>query len=69
MLQVPQQVEELLTPVLCQNLNSTQESQDCIMKTNKTNVRSQDYDDSDRSVVEETPQKYVLHIYCHLLSL
>lgn len=52
-----QQVEELLTPVLCQNLNSTQESQDCIMKTNKTNVRSQDYDDSDRSVVEETPQK------------
>ncbi|CAH1646619.1 unnamed protein product [Spodoptera littoralis] len=54
---VPQQVEELLTPVLCQNLNSTQESQDCIMKTNKTNIRSQDYDDSDRSVVEETPQK------------
>ncbi|CAH0702391.1 unnamed protein product [Spodoptera exigua] len=56
---VPQQIEELLTPVLCQNLNSTQETQDCIMKTNKTNARSQDYDDSDRSVVEETPQKNI----------
>ncbi|KAJ8721461.1 hypothetical protein PYW07_002236 [Mythimna separata] len=52
---VPQQVEELLTPVLCHNLNSTQESNDGIIKTNKTK-KSQDYDD-DKSVVEETPQK------------
>lgn len=55
MLQVSQQIEELLTPVLCHNLNSTQESNDGILKTNKSK-KSQDYDD-DKSVVEETPQK------------
>lgn len=53
MFQAPQQVDEFLTPV--HNLNSTQESNDGIIKTNKTK-KSQDYDD-DKSVVEETPQK------------
>ncbi|XP_026733050.1 breast cancer type 1 susceptibility protein-like isoform X2 [Trichoplusia ni] len=48
---VAPQPEEFLTPVICR-LDSSQES-----VGNKQNKKSQDYDDSDRSVVEETPQK------------
>lgn len=62
MFQIPQQVEDLLTPVLCRNLGASQESQDGLPKSHKSNKQSQDYDDSDRSVVEETPQKYVFNL-------
>lgn len=48
------QAEEFLTPVV--RHNSSQESQDGNVRTNKM-AQSQDYDDSDKSVVEETPQK------------
>ncbi|CAH0581356.1 unnamed protein product [Chrysodeixis includens] len=48
---VVQPPEEFLTPVICR-LDSSQESMG-----NKQDKKSQDYDDSDRSVVEETPQK------------
>uniref|UniRef100_A0A2A4JFY2 RING-type E3 ubiquitin transferase BRCA1 n=1 Tax=Heliothis virescens TaxID=7102 RepID=A0A2A4JFY2_HELVI len=52
--QMPQQAEDFLTPVV--HHNSSQENQGAIVRTNRKN-ESQDYDDSDKSVVEETPQK------------
>ncbi|XP_075974599.1 uncharacterized protein LOC142975557 isoform X2 [Anticarsia gemmatalis] len=55
---MPQTIVELLTPVQCRNVDTSQESQDDLPKTNKSNKKSQDYDDSG-SVVEETPQKNV----------
>lgn len=57
MFQVSQHVEDLLTPVLRRNLDSTQKSNDDLDKTDKSSRKSQDYDDE--SVVEETPQKFV----------
>ncbi|CAB3247848.1 unnamed protein product [Arctia plantaginis] len=54
---MPQQVEELLTPVVCEHLDSLQDSDEPVQKTNKSVKGSENFDDSDRSVVEETPQK------------
>lgn len=54
---MPEQLAELLTP--CEHLDYFQDGCDAGQKTYKSVKQSENFDDSDKSVVEETPQKLV----------